>query len=48
VREADIVVIVTNHSTYDYKAILADAKLILDTRNALGEAGKNNPKVVRL
>jgi UDP-N-acetyl-D-glucosamine dehydrogenase len=48
VREADCVVIVTNHSTYDYKAILADAKLILDTRNALGEAGKNNPKVVRL
>jgi len=48
VREADLVVIVTNHSTYDYKAILADAKLILDTRNALGESGKNNPKVVRL
>jgi UDP-N-acetyl-D-glucosamine dehydrogenase len=48
VHEADLVVIVTNHSTYDYKAILADAKLILDTRNALGETGKNNPKVVRL
>ncbi len=48
VREADCVVIVTNHSTYDYKAILADAKLILDTRNALGDAGRDNPKVVRL
>jgi len=47
-READLVVIVTNHSTYDYKAILADAKLILDTRNALGDAGRDNPKVVRL
>ncbi len=48
VRKADCVVIVTNHSTYDYKAILADAKLILDTRNALGDAGRDNPKVVRL
>jgi len=48
VREADCVVIVTNHSTYDYKAILAEAQLILDTRNALGDAGKDNPKVVRL
>jgi UDP-N-acetyl-D-glucosamine dehydrogenase len=48
VRESDCVVIVTNHSTYDYKAILAEAKLILDTRNALGQAGKDSPKVVRL
>jgi UDP-N-acetyl-D-glucosamine dehydrogenase len=47
-READLVVIVTNHSTYDYKAILSEAKLILDTRNALGDAGRDNPKVVRL
>jgi UDP-N-acetyl-D-glucosamine dehydrogenase len=48
VREADCVVIVTNHSTYDYPAILANAQLILDTRNALGNAGRDNPKVVRL
>jgi UDP-N-acetyl-D-glucosamine dehydrogenase len=47
-RDADLVVIVTNHSTYDYKAILSEAKLILDTRNALGDAGRDNPKVVRL
>ncbi len=48
VREADIVVIVTSHKSYDYKAILADAKLIFDSRNALGKLGKNHPKVVRL
>jgi UDP-N-acetyl-D-glucosamine dehydrogenase len=41
-------VIVTNHSTYDYPAILAKAGLIVDTRNALGKLGQNNPKVVRL
>jgi UDP-N-acetyl-D-glucosamine dehydrogenase len=48
VSEADCVVIVTNHSSYDYKDILQKAHLIVDTRNALGKAGKNNPKVVRL
>jgi len=48
VRAVDCVVIVTNHSEYDYPAILQAAKLIVDTRNALGKAGKNNPKVVRL
>jgi UDP-N-acetyl-D-glucosamine dehydrogenase len=48
VRQADCVVIVTNHSVYDYAAILAGARLIVDTRNALKAAGKNNPKVVRI
>lgn len=48
VRSADVVVIVTNHRDYDYPAILAAATLIVDTRNALGQLGKNNPKVVRL
>jgi len=48
VRFADAVVIVTNHSSYDYAAILRDAQLIIDTRNATGKAGKNNPKVVKL
>jgi UDP-N-acetyl-D-glucosamine dehydrogenase len=48
VKSADVVVIVTNHKTYNYSAILEDAKLIVDTRNALGDLGKNNPKVVRL
>ena len=48
VREADCVVIITNHSSYDYKAILKQAKFVFDSRNALGKLGKNNPKVVRL
>ncbi len=48
VKSADCVVIVTNHKVYDYTALLRDAKLIVDTRNALGTAGRNNPKVVRL
>ena len=48
VRAVECVVIVTNHSSYDYPAILEAAKLIVDTRNALGKLGKNNPKVIRL
>ena len=48
VREADIVIIITNHKDYDYPAIVESASLIFDSRNALGKLGKNNPKVVRL
>lgn len=48
VSAADCVAIVTNHKVYDYAAILDAAKLIVDTRNALGAAGRNNAKVVRL
>jgi UDP-N-acetyl-D-glucosamine dehydrogenase len=48
VREAEAVVIVTDHKTYDYKAILAEAKFIFDSRNALGKIAMDNPKVVRL
>lgn len=45
VQAADCVVIITNHSTYDYPAILEKAKLIVDTRNAIPE---RHEKVVRL
>ncbi len=48
VKKADCVVIITNHSNYDYPQILETAQLLVDTRNALGKAGKDNPKVVRL
>jgi UDP-N-acetyl-D-glucosamine dehydrogenase len=48
VKAADAVVIVTNHTSYDYKAILAAAQFIFDSRNALGQMGKASEKVVRL
>lgn len=47
-EKADCVVIVTNHKAYDYKVILEKSKLIVDSRNALGEAGRKSHKVVRL
>ncbi len=48
VKGADLVVIVTNHKAYDYQAILESARLIFDSRNALGRLAKNDSKVVRL
>jgi UDP-N-acetyl-D-glucosamine dehydrogenase len=47
-RNSDCVVIVTNHSSYDYPAIVEAARLIIDTRNALSKLGRDNPKVVKL
>jgi UDP-N-acetyl-D-glucosamine dehydrogenase len=44
--QADCVVIVTDHSSFDYSAIVSNAKLIVDTRNAL--KGISSEKIVRL
>ena len=48
VKESDAVVIVTNHSEYDYKKIIDAAKFVFDSRNATGKLGKNHEKVERL
>jgi UDP-N-acetyl-D-glucosamine dehydrogenase len=37
IREKDCVVIITDHSGFNYRAIVRDASLIVDTRNALGQ-----------
>ena len=48
VKEADAVVIVTDHQVYDYGNIVDTAKFVFDSRNALGNLAKDNPKVERL
>jgi UDP-N-acetyl-D-glucosamine dehydrogenase len=48
IRDVDCVVIITNHSSYDYDAIIENAALIVDTRNALGKKGRGSHNVVRL
>lgn len=48
VRAADCVVIITNHKVYDYPAILEAARLVVDTRNALGQMGIKSFKIKRL
>lgn len=40
VKEADAVIIVTNHKEYNYTEIIAAAKFVFDTRNATGKMGK--------
>ena len=41
----DCIVIVTDHSDYDYQKIVGEAQLVVDTRNAT--KGIESPKVVR-
>jgi UDP-N-acetyl-D-glucosamine dehydrogenase len=48
VREADAVVVITNHKVYDYEAIVKEAKFVFDSRNATRKVAKNNEKVVVL
>jgi UDP-N-acetyl-D-glucosamine dehydrogenase len=48
VKAADCIVIVTNHSSYDYEAIFNAASLIVDTRNALKTIGRGSVKVFKL
>jgi len=48
IGKADCVVITTNHDSYSWKKILAQSQLIVDTRNALGDDGRDSEKVVRL
>ena len=48
VKEADAVVIITNHKEYDYNAIVESAKFVFDTRNATRKVSDESGKVVRL
>jgi UDP-N-acetyl-D-glucosamine dehydrogenase len=43
----DAVVIATDHSTYDYQAIVRHARLVVDTRNATHGVGEYREKIVR-
>jgi len=45
-QEADLVVVITNHSSYAWDVVARDARLILDTRNAL--SGVREGRIVRL
>jgi UDP-N-acetyl-D-glucosamine dehydrogenase len=46
IADADCVVVVTDHSKFDYSGLVEKAKLIVDTRNALKAFA--SPKIVRL
>jgi UDP-N-acetyl-D-glucosamine dehydrogenase len=44
-RKADLTVILTNHSSYDYQWIVDNAKAVFDTRNATKSAKRNRRKI---
>ncbi|MGH8003683.1 MAG: nucleotide sugar dehydrogenase, partial [Limisphaerales bacterium] len=48
VKKADLCVILTNHSSYDYPWLAAHARLIFDTRNAMGNLAKKFKNIVKL
>ena len=47
-EEADIVIITTNHSCYDYEKIVEKAKILYDTRNATKAVKNNREKIHKL
>lgn len=47
-KKVACVLIVTNHSKYDYDFIVKNAKLVIDTRNATKCVKEGKEKVVRL
>jgi UDP-N-acetyl-D-glucosamine dehydrogenase len=47
-QAADLVVILTDHSQYDYQWIADNAVVVFDTRNAAGRAGVKSRNIVRL
>ena len=48
VRNADAVVIITNHKAYDYQAIVENAAFVFDSRNATRTVAQRFDNVVRL
>jgi UDP-N-acetyl-D-glucosamine dehydrogenase len=48
VRNADVVVIITNHKVYDYQAIVENSAFVFDSRNATRAVAQGSDKVVRL
>ena len=47
-KNKDCVVIITDHSCFDYQSITRSAKLVVDTRNATAKSGRNLKKIVKL
>jgi UDP-N-acetyl-D-glucosamine dehydrogenase len=45
-RDADCVVIITNHSNLDYQKVVSSSKIVIDTRNAT--KGIQSSKIIRL
>lgn len=47
-KSSDCVVIITDHSSFDYDMVVQNAHLIMDTRNATKNVKRNREKIVKL
>ena len=47
-QQADVVILVTDHSAFDYEWITDQAQLIFDTRNAFKRVTRNREKIRKL
>jgi len=48
IKSADLIVVVTDHSSYDYQWIVDNAAAVFDTRNATKKVKRNRKKIERL
>ena len=48
IQDADLVIITTDHSNYDYDFVVKNAKVVFDTRNATKEVVENRDKIIKL
>ena len=46
-QSRDCILIVTDHSAYDWQHVVRYSKLIVDTRNATGQVHDQREKIVR-
>ena len=44
-KKADLVVILTNHTDYDYQWVVDNARIVFDTRNATKQVTRNRSKI---
>ena len=48
IAKHDCLIILTDHTIYDFKAIIASAKLVIDTRNATKGFGEFKDRIIKL
>ncbi|WP_027364748.1 nucleotide sugar dehydrogenase [Desulfotruncus alcoholivorax] len=48
IAEADLVLIITDHSSVDYQFVIDNARLVIDTRNATRQVQKGREKIIKI
>jgi UDP-N-acetyl-D-glucosamine dehydrogenase len=48
IESQDCVIILTDHSTYDFRSILKSARLVIDTRNATKDLPEFRDRIIKL